>query len=258
MLLVISPAKTLDFETEAPIQSSSHPEFLEDSSYLVSKLKKFSSKKLQKLFSVNPDIAGLNVQRFNEWHTPFHAGNSKQAMYAFTGEVYRGLKPELFGEPDLEYAQTHLRILSGLYGILKPLDLIQAYRLEMGTSWAVTATKRNLYSYWSDRLRKNLEADADDDVLINLASIEYFKALQPSKLKLKVYNIHFRDLKNGEYKSLMTYAKRARGKMARYIIRHHLTEVDQLKWFDLWGYVYNAKLSTTYDLVFTRDQIPTE
>lgn len=248
----------MDFETKAPIQSSSQPEFIEESAYLVGKLKKFSAKKLMKLFKVNDEIAELNAQRFNEWHTPFHAGNSKQAMYAFTGAVYRGLKPELFSEPDLEYAQSHLRILSGLYGILKPLDLIQPYRLEMGTPWAVTPTKRNLYAYWGDRLRTCLEAEADDNILINLASVEYFKALQPAKLKLEVINLHFRDLKNGEYKSLMTYAKRARGKMARYIIKNQLCKVEDLKGFDLWGYTYNEQLSTNHDLVFTRDQIPTE
>lgn len=256
MLIVISPAKTLDFESELVTESASQPLFLDQSEYLVEKLKKFSSKKLQELFKVSPELADLNRQRFLEWSRPFHAGNSRQAVLAFKGEVYRGLNAENFTEPDFEFAEKHLYILSGLYGILRPLDLIQPYRLEMGTSWAITPKTKNLYAYWSDLVTKTINEAPVEGPLINLASNEYFKAIDTKKLEREVITMQFKDFKNGEYKALMTYAKNARGLMARYIIRNQITAVEDLKGFDRQGYTYNTQLSSEKDLVFTRDQAP--
>lgn len=256
MLVVLSPAKTLDFESELVTESASQPLFLEEAEYLVNKLQKFSSKKLEKLFNVSPEIAELNRDRFAAWSTPFHLGNARQAVLAFTGEVYRGLNATNFTDPDFEFAEKHLYILSGLYGILRPLDFIQPYRLEMGTSWAITPKKRNLYAYWKDKVTMVLNDAGVEGPLVNLASAEYFKAIDLKKLNREVINCHFKDLKNGEYKALMTYAKNARGLMARYIIRNQITDIEALKSFDKNGYSYNQKLSTDKDLVFTRDQAP--
>lgn len=257
MLIVISPAKTLDFQSQTNTESASQPKQLQDAEYLVSKLKHFSPKKLEKLFNVNSEIAQENFNRFQEWHLPFHLGNSRQAVLAFKGEVYRGLRAETFTDPDFEFAQKHLRILSGLYGYLRPLDLIQPYRLEMGTKWAVTPTKKDLYAYWGSKITDMINESATDGPLINLASNEYFKAIKTKELKREVITCHFKDFKDGEYKSLMTYAKHARGLMARYIIRNQISDPEMLKGFNVQGYSYNEKLSTPNELTFTRDQIPT-
>lgn len=256
MLIVISPAKTLDFESELVTESASQPQFLDQAEYLVGKLKKFSAKKLEELFKVSPELAELNQQRFLEWSRPFHAGNSRQAVLAFKGEVYRGLNAENFNDPDFEFAEKHLYILSGLYGLLRPLDLIQPYRLEMGTPWAITPKTKNLYAYWSDTVTKTINEASVDGPLINLASNEYFKAIDLKQLQREVITMQFKDFKNGEYKALMTYAKHARGLMARYIIRNQITSVEDLKGFDKQGYTYNPQLSSEKDLVFTRDQAP--
>ncbi|MFT4682530.1 MAG: cytoplasmic iron level regulating protein YaaA (DUF328/UPF0246 family) [Flavobacteriales bacterium] len=257
MLILLSPAKTLDFNSPQITESASQPYFLEDSTYLIEKLKKLSSKKLEKLFHVSSDLAETNFVRFQEWATPFHIGNSKQAVLAFKGEAYRGLQADLFLEQDFEFAQKHLRILSGLYGVLRPLDLIQPYRLEMGTSWALTPTKKNLYRFWDEKLAEKLNASETEGPIINLASNEYFKAVNTKSLQREVINCHFKDLKGDEYKMLMTYAKNARGLMARFIIKNKLTSAEDLKAFNLQGYSFNPRLSETNELVFTRDQVPT-
>jgi cytoplasmic iron level regulating protein YaaA (DUF328/UPF0246 family) len=254
MLIVISPAKTLDFDSHLVNESASQPLFLDDAEYLINKLRKFSAKKLESMFDVNPELAELNRQRFAQWHRPFHAGNARQAVLAFQGEVYRGLNASNFTDPDFEFAEQHLYILSGLYGILRPLDLIQPYRLEMGTSWAITPTKKSLYAYWGDKITDVINHSKVEGPLVNLASTEYFKAITKGKLERDIITCHFKDLKNGEYKNLMTYAKHARGLMARYIIRNKLTNVESLKGFDKAGYTFNSSLSTDKDLVFTRDQ----
>lgn len=256
MLIVISPAKTLDFESELITESASQPLFLDQAEFLVNKLKKFSGKKLEELYKVSPDIAEENRQRFAQWHRPFHAGNARQAVLAFKGEVYKGLNPTNFNDPDFEFAEKHLFILSGMYGILRPLDLIQPYRLEMGTSWAVSTKFKNLYEYWSETVTGVLNNSDIEGPLINLASNEYFKAIDGKSLNRDVITCHFRDLRNGEYKPLMTYAKNARGLMTRFIIRNKLTDIEHLKAFDKQGYTYNYQLSTEKDLVFTRDQAP--
>lgn len=256
MIILLSPAKTLDFESELVNESASQPLFLDQAEYLVNKLKKFSGKKLEDLFDVNSEIAELNRQRFAQWHRPFHAGNARQAVLAFTGEVYRGLNPTNFNDPDFEFAEKHLYILSGLYGILRPLDLIQPYRLEMGTSWAITPKTKNLYEYWSETVTQVINKSRTEGPVMNLASNEYFKVVDQKSIDREVYTCNFKDLKNGEYKALMTYVKHARGLMARYIIRNKITDIEALKAFDKLGYTYNAKLSSEKDLVFTRDQAP--
>ncbi len=258
MLIVISPAKTLDFESTPVTESASQPLYLDEAEYLVKKLRKFSSKRLQELFSVSEDIADLNKQRFHDWERPFHAGNARQAVLAFQGEVYRGLNAHTLTDPDFEYAEKHLFILSGLYGILRPLDLMQPYRLEMGTKLEIDKHTPHLYAYWRDKVTKVINNTDVDGPLINLASNEYFKAVDQSELKRDIVTCHFKDLKNGEYKPLMTYAKHARGKMARFIIRNQLSSIEELQAFDGMGYIYNSRLSNEKELVFTRDQVPTK
>ncbi|MDG1780573.1 MAG: peroxide stress protein YaaA [Flavobacteriales bacterium] len=257
MLILLSPAKTLDPKNQGITESASQPLFLEEADYLVNKLKKFSAKKLEKMYKVSPDIAAENHERFQMWSAPFHLGNSRQAVLTFKGEVYRGLQAEHFLEQDFEFAQKHLRILSGLYGVLRPLDLMQAYRLEMGTSWAVSPTKKNLYKFWGNKLTDKLNNSETQGPIINLASNEYFKAVNTKELNREIITCHFKDNKNGEYKALMTYAKHARGLMARFIIKNKLTNPEDLKAFDLQGYSFNPRLSETNELVFTRDQVPT-
>lgn len=258
MLIVISPAKTLDFESVPTTESASQPLFLDEAEYLVKKLKRFSAKKLQDFFKVNAEIAAQNKQRFMEWERPFHAGNARQAVLAFQGEVYRGLNASTLTDPDFEFAEKHLFILSGLYGILRPLDLMQPYRLEMGTKWEIDKENNNLYSFWREKVTAVLNESDIDGPLINLASNEYFKAVDTKALDREVITCHFKDLKGDEYKPLMTYAKHARGKMARFIIRNQLTDVEELQAFDGMGYQYNSRLSTEKELVFTRDQVPTQ
>lgn len=256
MLIVLSPAKTLDFESELVTESASQPLFLDDAAYLVSKLRKFSGKKLEAMYKVSPEIAELNRERFATWSTPFHLGNARQAVLAFTGEAYRGLNASNFTDPDFEFAEKHLYILSGLYGLLRPLDLIQPYRLEMGTSWSITPSKKNLYAYWKDKVTAVLNESDVDGPLVNLASNEYFKAIDTAALNREIITCHFKDLKGDDYKTVMTYAKNARGLMARFIIRNKITQVEDLKAFDKNGYRFNPQLSTEKDLVFTRDQAP--
>ena len=255
MLVILSPAKTLDFESDLPTMSASQPLFQDESAFLVNKLKRISAKRLQTMYNANSEITALNKARFQEWSLPFHAGNSRQAMLAFTGEVYRGLNAQTMTETEFEFAQQHMCILSGLYGILRPLDLIQPYRLEMGTRWEVSAKIKNLYAYWSDIVTEWLNNHEDQGPLINLASNEYFKAVDQKKLNREVITCHFRDLKGSEYKSLMTYAKHARGAMTRFIVRNHLTDPEELKAFDGMGYSFNPRLSSGNELVFTRDQV---
>ena len=258
MIVLLSPAKTLDFERKPVIAKSSQPRFLDDTLYLVAKLKKLSVRQIQKLMSVSIDIAELNFERFQNFDQNFHSENSKQAIMAFTGEVYRGLNCSSFNEADFDFAQKHVRILSGLYGLLRPLDLIQPYRLEMGTRFKVTSSKTNLYSYWGERLKNNLLEELNpEEKIINLASNEYVKSTHPKHLNNRILNIKFLDNKNGEYKALMTYAKNARGAMARFIVKNKITNIEELIGFDLNGYHFNSRLSEANELTFTRDQIPT-
>lgn len=254
MLTVISPAKTLDFETASHIDKHTEPRFLEQSQQLINQLKKLSSQEIANLMKISDKLAGLNMARFQQWQTPFTEENAKQAILAFKGDVYTGLDAETLDEKGLEFAQQHLRILSGLYGVLRPLDLMQPYRLEMGTPFQNDAG-RDLYSFWGDQIQTALEAESalSDGVLINLASNEYFKAVNAKKLKATIITPVFKDWKNGQYKMISFYAKKARGLMSRYIIDQQINSPEKLKQFDSEGYRYSEEMSQKNDWVFIRD-----
>ena len=254
MLIIISPAKTLDFQKEITTTDYSIPENLDKSELLVSTLKKKSPKKLSELMSISLKLAQLNYERFQEWQLPFSPENAKQAVFVFKGEVYVGLDISRFSNEDLAYAQNRLRILSGLHGLLKPLDLIQPYRLEMGTKLKYRR-KNNLYEFWGDLITKSLQTalqEQNDDVLINLASDEYFKGIDKKQLKARIITPVFKDFKNGEYKFLSFYGKKARGMMTRYILLNRINNINDLKFFEEDGYFYNDILSSGDQLVFTR------
>lgn len=253
MLIVVSPSKKLDFDN-APTRKTSEPRFLSETKALVEVAKQLTQGQISELMSISDALAELNYHRFRQFSLPFTAENSKPAMYAFKGDVYDGLEAETLTDGDISFANKHFRILSGLYGLLRPLDAMQAYRLEMGTTLK-TDKGKNLYQFWDDKIRTMLEKDMKeqgDDVLINLASNEYFKAVQPKKLTARIITPTFKENKNGQYKMLMVYVKRARGAMARYIIENQLSKPEQLKQFDVDGYVYNAELSKGDEWVFTR------
>ena len=252
MKILISPAKSLDFEKEIPISESTECIFLNEAEGLSKVLKKKSAKKLIDLMGISPNLAALNRQRNMDWHLPFSPENSRQAIYAFNGEVYLGIDAHSIPLDKIGQLQDKLRIISGQYGLLKPLDLIQPYRLEMGTRLKV-GRRENLYKFWDTKITKALNDEMDDgEPVVNLASNEYFKAIKPSLLKSKVITPIFKDFKNGEYKTIMTFAKRARGLMVRYIIDNDIESIDGLKQFNTRGYAFDANLSTDKDLVFTR------
>ncbi len=252
MKIIISPAKSLDFESKVPTSLHTQPRFLEQSEKLNKKLKTLSRKKLSDLMSISDDLARLNYDRNQTWETPFTPENSKQAIYAFTGEVFRGIDVNSLAEEKLPLLQERLRILSGLYGLLKPLDLMQPYRLEMGTRLKV-GRKDNLYKFWDDTVAKALNEElADDELLINLASFEYFKVIPKKVLKVPMITPVFKDLKNGQYKTIMTFAKKARGLMVRYIIDNNVKTIEELKGFDVENYRFSEEMSSGNDLVFTR------
>jgi cytoplasmic iron level regulating protein YaaA (DUF328/UPF0246 family) len=254
MKIVLSPAKSLNFDNVPTLSTYTQPQFLTESEKLVKKLKKLSSKKIGKLMSISPQLSDLNYGRFQEWSIPFTNENSKAAMYVFTGDAYRGMDSRSFSETDIVEANRSLRILSGLYGLLKPSDIIQPYRLEMGTSFAVTPTTKGLYQFWGDKIvdQLNKELAEDDGILVNVASNEYFKAVNLKKLKGQLITCSFKERKGDEYKMIMTFAKFARGLMSRFIIQNKLKEVEHLKAFDLDGYMFSNQLSTDSEFVFTR------
>jgi len=252
MKIIISPAKSLDFEINAKTNVFTQPSFLKESSLLNKKLKDLSKKKLSDLMKISPALADLNYDRNQNWHQPFSLENSKQAIYAFTGEVFRGIDIASLAEEKIPLLQDRLRILSGLYGLLKPLDLIQPYRLEMGTRISIGKAD-NLYKFWDSNLADALNNEMKvGDLLINLASSEYFKAVPKKVLKTSMITPIFKELKNGDYKIVMTYAKRARGLMVRYIIENEINTLEELKGFNTDGYAFTESLSTETELVFTR------
>ena len=255
MLTVISPAKTLDFDTPPTTQKHSQPRFLSHSQELIDTLRQMSTADIASLMKLSDKLAGLNVARYETWQTPFSLDNAKQAVLAFQGDVYTGLDAETLDEKQLTFAQKHLRILSGLYGVLKPLDLIQPYRLEMGTKLD-NAKGKDLYAFWGSDIRESLQAEdaMQDEVLINLASNEYFKAVEAKKLKTRIITPVFKDWKNGQYKMISFYAKKARGMMSRYIIEHELQDPDRIKDFDTDGYRFSADMSKKDEWVFIRHQ----
>ena len=252
MLVVISPAKTLDFETPARTDVSTIPGFLEDSQILVERMRELAPADISKLMKISDKLGVLNSTRYETWSLPFTSDNAKQAVLAFKGDVYTGLDAETLTPEQDKYAQQHLRILSGLYGILKPLDLMQPYRLEMGTKLSNTRGK-DLYQFWGDKITSSLNSElGEGDVLINLASNEYFKSVQPKKLRARIITPVFKDTKNGVQKIISFYAKKARGLMTRYMIDKQIDHVEALKEFDVAGYRFDAKQSSDNEWVFTR------
>jgi cytoplasmic iron level regulating protein YaaA (DUF328/UPF0246 family) len=256
MLTLISPAKTLDFETPAVTDVHTQGEFLDHSAELIDQLKLQSPDDISALMKLSSKLSELNVQRYHDWCLPFDQDNSKAAVLAFKGDVYTGLDAESFSEDDFSYAQSHLGILSGRYGLLRPLDLIQPYRLEMGTKFGNTRGV-NLYTFWgsiiTDAINQRL-ALSKSNILVNLASNEYFKAVKAKQLNAELITPVFKDEKNGQYKIISFYAKKARGLLAAYIIQNKVTNVKQLCEFDVAGYRFVAAESDAQTLTFKRSE----
>lgn len=256
MLMVISPAKTLDYETPPVIGRFTQPEHLDDAQLLIERLRELSPLQIGELMHLSDKLSALNVARYDSWQRPFNPSNAKQALLAFKGDVYTGLNAEDFAEADFDFAQQHLRMLSGLYGLLRPLDLMQPYRLEMGTKLSNSRGK-DLYAFWGERISGWLNqalVEQGDNILLNLASNEYFSSVKRKALNARVIDTEFKDLKNGQYKIISFYAKKARGLMARYVIKERLKDPEGLKDFSYQGYSYSAEHSKEDSLVFLRDQ----
>ncbi|SDR98591.1 hypothetical protein SAMN04515667_1145 [Formosa sp. Hel1_31_208] len=252
MKLVLSPAKSLDYDSKIPTTKNSEACFLNEADRLNKLLKKKSAKSLSKLMHISNNLGQLNYERNQEWSLPFNQENARPAVYAFSGDVYRGLDAYSIDTKKLEILQNTVRIISGLYGILKPLDLIQPYRLEMGTKFPVGKNK-NLYEFWKKQVTQSLNDELEDDELfLNLASNEYFKAIDTKALKVPVINVKFQELKNGQYKTIGIFSKLARGLMTRYIIDTNAKTIEDIKGFDAENYRYTEALSTDKELVFTR------
>jgi len=250
MIAIISPAKSLNFESTAPIDISTSPLFLKDADYLAGKLRKLKSRELGALLDISPKLSELNAERYASWkNTPM-----KQAVFAYNGDVYDGLEANSFTMQEIEFAQNHLRIISGLYGLLQPLDLIKPYRIDMGTSFA-TSKGETLYKFWGDRITDQLKKtlkESGSNVLINLASQEYFTAVNAKKLKARIITPSFKDRSNDKYAMISFFAKKARGMMSRFIIQNAITDHEMLVGFDSGGYHFNHELSKGDNWVFTR------
>lgn len=255
MLMIISPAKTLDYESPLATETHTQPDFLDDACELIDQLKTLEPHQVSNLMSISDKLGQLNAERFRAWHTPFTPENARQCVLAFKGDVYTGLDAESFSEDDFSFAQKHLRILSGLYGLLKPLDLMQPYRLEMGTRFENKRGK-DLYAFWGSQITEALNQQlADDDkVLVNLASNEYFKSVKKKNLDARLITPQFKDWKNGQYKMISFYAKKARGLMCRYAIQNRITDAEHLKGFNLDGYYFSEDQSDNNNWVFLRDE----
>lgn len=256
MLALISPAKTLDYTTALPTDTYTQPRLLEQSQQLIDVCRKLSASEIASLMTVSEKIANLNVERFRDWNADFDFSNARQALFAFKGDVYTGLDAYHLKDQDINFAQQHLRMLSGLYGLLRPLDLMMPYRLEMGTKLK-NSRGHNLYEFWgniiTDQINQDL-AEIDAKVLVNLASDEYYKSVNEKKIQAEIVKPVFLDQKNGKYKVISFYAKKARGLMARYLIENKLSQVEQLKAFDSEGYYFDAESSSNKELVFKRDE----
>ncbi|KAA8734823.1 peroxide stress protein YaaA [Acinetobacter qingfengensis] len=256
MFIVISPAKTLDYQSELITDQHTQPRLLKHSTELIKHCQQLSVSQLANLMKISDKLAQLNVERFRDWQADFDLPQARQAIFAFKGDVYTGLDVESLSHEDIEFAQKHLRILSGLYGLLRPLDLMLPYRLEMGTKLN-NQYGHDLYQFWQDTITTLLKQDMqqqNDDVLINLASDEYYKAITESKLSANIIKPVFLDQKNGKYKVISFYAKKARGLMSRFIIQNQLNQIEQLKAFNLDGYYFDKENSNTQELVFKRDE----
>ena len=256
MLAVISPAKKLDFETAPKFKDHTLPQFIKDTEILVKTARKMSRAKLKQTMKLSDTLAELNYQRYQNFSTPFHLGNAKQAAWVFNGDTYVGLKADTLNKREMAFAQKHLRILSGLYGILRPLDLIQPYRLEMGARFN-PPHRANLYDFWDSRITDNLNAlldDQNDKTLVNLASSEYFKSVRTKELVGPVLTPIFREIKDGQSRTIGMFAKQARGTMARFIITNRVDKTEGLKDFNLSGYQFRSDLSDDNKWVYTRPQ----
>jgi cytoplasmic iron level regulating protein YaaA (DUF328/UPF0246 family) len=252
MKIILSPAKSLDFESPLPTLQYTESCFLQEAERLSKLLKKKSARSLSKLMSISDNLGRVNYERNQEWSLPFTTSNSRQAAYAFSGDVYRGLDVYSLSEEKINTLQNTVRIISGLYGVLKPLDLMQPYRLEMGTKIPVGRNK-NLYEFWRKKITNVINSELEEgELFINLASNEYFKAIDSKSLKVKVITPVFKELKNGEYKMIMTFAKLARGYMTRYLIDIDAKTLDDVKAFNYEGYGLSESMSTETELVFIR------
>lgn len=256
MLALISPAKTLDYETTLPTEQFTLPRLLEQSELLIEDCQKLSATDIASLMSVSEKIATLNVGRFHDWQADFNFSNARQAIFAFKGDVYTGLDAYQLNDQSIQFAQEHLRMLSGLYGLLRPLDLMMPYRLEMGTKLE-NIRGHNLYEFWGDIITNLINEDlqqSQSELLVNIASDEYYKSVKESKIKAEIIKPVFLDQKHGKYKVISFYAKKARGLMARYIIENQLDRLEDLKEFNVDGYYFDVESSLKGELVFKRDE----
>ena len=256
MLALISPAKTLDYETALPTEKFTQPRLLDHSQELIEVASKLSASEIASLMSVSEKIATLNAERFRDWQPEFNFANARQANFAFKGDVYTGLNAYQLEKQDIDYAQKHLRMLSGLYGLLRPLDLMMPYRLEMGTKLKNTRGN-NLYEFWGNTITETINADlaqAKSELLVNIASDEYYKSVKDSKIKAEIIKPVFLDQKNGKYKVISFYAKKARGLMARYLLENKIERAEDIKSFNTDGYYFDAESSLKGELVFKRDE----
>ena len=252
MKILLSPAKSLDLKSELPTSKTSSICFEKEAQYLNSILKSKNPKELSDLMSISSKIADLNYERNHSWSLPFTPKNARQAVYAFSGDVYRGLDAYSIETGKVDFMQNSVRIISGLYGLIKPLDLIQPYRLEMGTKLAFDSNK-NLYDFWRKKITEQLNSELHtDEPVLNLASNEYFKAIDTKVIKSDVYSANFKQLKNGEYRTIAIFSKKARGMMTRFIIDNNISDISDIKSFDYDGYMFHANLSSEKDLIFTR------
>jgi len=254
MITIISPSKTLGIIKNESLPYTTVPKFIGNSEELINVLQNFSMNELKSLFSVSENIAQLNYARYRDWYTPFSSRNSTPAILTFKGDVYEGLGAAGFNQPDFEFAQQHLRIMSGLYGILRPLDLMQPYLLEMGTNLEVRESK-NLYEFWSQKITDELNyelSNSQNPVLVNLASQEYFKVIKQKNIKGTIITPVFKEQKGADFKVVAIYAKRARGLMSKFIVQHRIEDAEQLKQFDSEDYYYRSDMSTKTTMVFVR------
>jgi cytoplasmic iron level regulating protein YaaA (DUF328/UPF0246 family) len=256
VLAVISPSKKLDFDQQSPVSEFTQYRFPEQAQMLIEQLKTLTASEVKALMKLTDNLAELNVQRYNQWSPVMTNQNSKQALFAFMGDVYTGLSAQTLDLAQIEKAQHEVRMLSGLYGLLRPLDRIQPYRLEMGTALQTQAGK-GLYSFWGTQLTDQLNQDIEEEnatYVLNLASQEYFKAIQPKSVNVPIITPLFKDKKNGEYKIISFFAKKARGLMVRYLLDHSFSDINELKNFNYQGYKFCETRSTELEWVFIREE----
>lgn len=255
MIIILSPAKIQNFKTQEEIKFCSQPEFLKEASHLVELMRELDPAELGKMMEINRQLTHLNIDRFIQWHLPFTLNNAKQAVLAFDGEVYRGLNAKTFSEDEMNYAQHHLRILSGLYGILKPFDLMQAYRLEVSSKLNNYAGN-DLYPFWKEKVTKHIKRDlrksGKPEIILNLSSSEYSKMVDAKTAKLRLLDIEFLEYQHDKFKQIVIYTKKARGMMARFVIQQQIDNAEDLKGFNEGGYWYHHELSNNNKLVFVR------